>query len=172
MYIASTRNPNQVFELAPVSGLKSRPDAPGVETTGELVPVRSRFFPGCLYLHDLALIGGELYGNAVGENAIVRFDADGGVRREWWPHCIERADGPVFGRNHLQLNSIAAGDDLAGSYFSASASRIARYRPGHLKFPVDGTGVVFSGATRAPIARGLTPPPFRPLESGEGLGGQ
>ena len=33
---------------------------------GLLLPVRARYLPGTLHLHDLALIGGELYANAVG----------------------------------------------------------------------------------------------------------
>ncbi len=66
--------------------------------------------------------------------------------------------GPVFSRNHLQLNSIAAGRDLGASYFSASAATIGPRRPGHRNFPVDGRGVIFSGATREPVATGLTRP--------------
>ncbi|MBN3876279.1 MULTISPECIES: hypothetical protein [unclassified Nostoc] len=50
-----------------------------------LVPVRSCFFPGCLYIHDLALIGGALYANTVGENVVVRLDDDGCSHRVWWP---------------------------------------------------------------------------------------
>ena len=172
VHVASTRNPNQVFDLAPVAGLRVRADLPGPapalgsDADRELVPVRSRFLPGCLYLHDLALIGGALHANAVGENAIVRLDADGGTSRVWWPRCIEVNGAPIFGRNHLQLNSIAAGEDLAGSYFSASTSRIQRYRPGHLKFPVDKAGVIFSGATREPIVSGLTRPHSARLNQG------
>ncbi|MDR3635712.1 MAG: DUF4915 domain-containing protein [Isosphaeraceae bacterium] len=166
VHVASTRNPNQIFDLAPVAGVKERLDAPSAPAEAELVPVRSRFFPGCLYLHDLALIDEALHGNAVGENAVVRFDSDGGAYRVWWPSCIEHANGPVFGRNHLQLNSIAAGDNLSSSYFSASASRIGRYRPGHLKFAVDRTGVIFSGKTREPFARGLTRPHSARLNQG------
>jgi uncharacterized protein (TIGR03032 family) len=63
-----------------------------------------------------------------------------------------------MGCNYLQLNSIAAGNDLESSFFSASADRLSRRRPGHLNFPVDGRGVIFSGATREPIVRGLTRP--------------
>lgn len=158
VHVASTRNPNQVFDLTPVTGLKDRLDVPPTETETELVPVRSRFLPGCLYLHDLAMIGGRLHANAVGENAIVRLDDDGRVTRAWWPRCIEREGRPEFGRNFLQLNSIAAGETITDSCFSASASRISRWRPGHLKFPVDRTGVIFSGKTREPIAGGLTRP--------------
>ncbi|MGH9372171.1 MAG: DUF4915 domain-containing protein, partial [Vicinamibacterales bacterium] len=159
VHVASTRNPNQLFEFAPVSGRLPRLDAVVDPEQGRpLLPVRSRLLPGCLYLHDLAFVDGELLGNAVGENAVVRFNDGGGHERVWWPRCIETRRGPVFGRNHLQLNSIAAGTDLAASFFSASSDVMTSRRPGHRNYPVDRRGVVFSGATREPIARGLTRP--------------
>ncbi len=167
VHVASTRNPNQVYDLMPVTALAS-PANGGRETLAErpLVPVRSRFYPGCLYLHDLALVGGRLHGNAVGQNAVVRMDADGAYERVWWPRCIETEHGPAFAPNYLQLNSIAAGPDLAGSYFSASSDVRSARRPGHRHFPVDGRGVVFSGATREPVVRGLTRPHSARLHDG------
>jgi uncharacterized protein (TIGR03032 family) len=109
-------------------------------------------------MHDLALIDGALYANAVGQNAVVLLHENGRYERVWWPRCVETSEGPIFGRNHLQLNSIAAGADLGESYFSASADRVSARLPGHRNFPVDGRGVLFSGATREPIVRGLTRP--------------
>jgi len=123
-----------------------------------LIPIRARFLPGCLYIHDLAMIGNKLHFNAVGENAVLELADDGRTERAWWPRCIDKENGPVFGRNHIQLNSIAAGKDLTGSYFSASSSQVMRLRPGHLRFPVDKRGVIFSGSTREPFAQGLTRP--------------
>ena len=112
VHIAVTRNPNQIFDLMPVQGLKPRLDMQGADLEGKLlVPVRTRFLPGCLYIHDLAMVGAELHANSVGENAVVKLDRLGGCSRVWWPKCIETDNGPIFGRNHLQLNSIAAGDD-------------------------------------------------------------
>lgn len=166
VYVASTRNPNQVFELAPVSGFVPRLDAAAPDVTGApLVPTQSRFFPGSLYMHDLALIGGELYANAVGQNAIVRLD---GTRPEavWWPRCMETPKGPLFGRNHIQLNSIAPGESLQRSFFTASSDTISARRPGHSNYPVDGRGVIFSGETREPIVRGLTRPHSARLNEG------
>lgn len=159
VHIASTRNPNQVYDLMPVTDLTPRLDVK-IEPLKDrpLVPVRSRFFPGCLYMHDLGLIGGALHANAVGENAVLRLHDDGRYERVWWPRCIETAAGHIFGQNHIQLNSIAAGTDLMSSYFSASADRLSARRPGHKNLPVDKRGVIFSGATREPIARGLTRP--------------
>ncbi|MEI6043102.1 MAG: DUF4915 domain-containing protein [Chloroflexota bacterium] len=168
VYIASTRNPNQVYDLKPVKGLMARLDvAPEALEKRPLIPVRSRFFPGCFYMHDLALIDGGLYANSVGQNVVVRLYEDGHAERVWWPHCIETEAGPVFGQNHLQLNSIAAGTDLASSYFSASTDKLSARRPGHKNFPVDKRGVIFSGASREPIVHGLTRPHSARLHEGQ-----
>ena len=160
VYLASTRNPNAIYDLEPVTGFSSRLDLE-LDCPNEacpLVPVRTRFFPGCLYLHDLALLNGKLLANAVGENAILRIDSNGSYSRVWWPRCIEVKGKPRFGQNHIQLNSIAVGKDLAHSFFTASSDSITTRRPGHRNFPVDKRGVVFSGKTREPIVRGLTRP--------------
>jgi uncharacterized protein (TIGR03032 family) len=167
VHVAATRNPNQVFDLAPARGAETRLDAEPPDVADHpLVPVRSRFYPGSLYLHDLAVVGGRLHGNAVGQNAVVRLPDAGGYERVWWPKAIETASGPEFRRNHLQLNSIAAGRDLRSSFFSASTDELGRLRPGHQRFPVDGRGVVFSGRTREPIVRGLTRPHSARLHGG------
>ncbi|MGH2362612.1 MAG: DUF4915 domain-containing protein, partial [bacterium] len=167
VHIASTRNPNQVYDFMPVTDLTPRLDVK-LEPLRDrpLVPVRSRFFPGCLYMHDLALIQGALHANAVGENAVVRLYDDGQYERVWWPRCIETDSGRMFGQNYIQLNSIAAGTDLSTSYFSASADRPSARRPGHKNLPVDKRGVIFSGATREPVARGLTRPHSARLYNG------
>ena len=163
LHVASTRNPNVVFGLAPVEeavggvALSSR-------ERGLLFPVHARYLPGALYLHDLALIGGRLHANAVGMNAVVELPESGGYRPVWWPASIgprqaRRGRGaPRFDRNYLQLNSIAAGRDLASSCFSASVAEPSARRPGHRNFPVDRRGVIFSGRTREVLATGLTRP--------------
>jgi len=158
VYVAATRNPNQVFELRPAQALTGRLDSPPVAFAGELLPVRSHYYPGCLYLHDLAIIQNELYANAVGQNCIIKLARDGHTPAAWWPACIDTDKGPILGQNQIQLNSIAAGPSLETSYFTASTDEITPARPGDLNFPVDGRGVVFSAATRQPVARGLTRP--------------
>jgi uncharacterized protein (TIGR03032 family) len=159
VHLASTRNPNQVYDLAPVKALMERADVSTEELENQtLIPLRSRFFPGSLYLHDLALINGELYANAVGQNAVVRLADTGAFEPVWWPRCVETEAGPRFDRNLLQLNSIAAGSSIKSSYFSASVDKISGRRPGHRNFPVDGRGVIFSGRTGEAVARGLTRP--------------
>jgi uncharacterized protein (TIGR03032 family) len=156
VYVASTRNPNQVYEFRPavpsaVAAIR------GGTVGGRLLPVRSWLYPGRLYLHDLAFIRGVLHGNAVGQNAIVTL-AGPPASAVWWPRSIERTRDPDFRHNYLQLNSIAAGSRIDTSFFSASADTIGRLRPGHARFPVDRRGVVFSGRTREPVVRGLTRP--------------
>jgi uncharacterized protein (TIGR03032 family) len=165
LVIASTRNPNMVLDFAPCAGASPGRDADDLR--GQLLPRQARYYPGCLYLHDLAFIGGELYGNAVGLNAVVRFDASGGFEPAWWPRSIEGPNGPRFDKNYLQLNSIAAGPALQESYFAASAAMPSRRRPGHQNFPVDGRGVVFSGKSREVCGVGLTRPHSTRLRRGE-----
>jgi uncharacterized protein (TIGR03032 family) len=167
VHVAATRNPNQVYDLAPVTDALPRTDVPPPDIAGQpLLPTRSRFFPGALYMHDLALIGGRLHANSVGQNTVVELPPSGGHRTVWWPRAIDGPDGPVTGRNHIQLNSIAAGSDLASSFFSASSTSRSARRPGHRNYPVDGRGVVFSGATRQPVAFGLTRPHSARLRGG------
>ena len=156
VHIASTRNPNVLFEFAASTGqVVGRPVDDRL--VGTLAPVQARYLPGPLYLHDLAMIDGQLYGNAVGLNAIVRLDGDG-YEPVWWPRSIDGPDGPRFDRNYLQLNSIAAGPTLKSSFFTASTAAPSRRRPGHLNFAVDGRGVLFSGKTRDVCGIGLTRP--------------
>jgi uncharacterized protein (TIGR03032 family) len=47
---------------------------------------------------------------------------------------------------------------VRSSYFSASSDRLTKLAPGDPDYPVDRRGVVFSGATREPMLRGLTRP--------------
>jgi uncharacterized protein (TIGR03032 family) len=158
IFIASTRNPNQVFEFRPVRARDGTSSNPHASVGQPLVPVRSTFYPGCLYLHDLALINGVLHGNAVGHNAVSRLDPSGSFTLVWWPKCVEKNGARAFECNHIQLNSISGGRSVHDSYYSASADVVSHLRPGHLKYPVDHRGVVFSGKTREPICRELTRP--------------
>jgi uncharacterized protein (TIGR03032 family) len=166
-YLASTRNPNQVFTLQPIERCTARADVRVESPIGRpLVPVASRVYPGSLYLHDLALVGGVLHGNAVGTNSVVRLGPRGRARPVWWPRCIDGRRGPRLERNYLQLNSIAASDDLEASYFTASCDRIGGRRPGQPSFPVKERGVLYSGRTREPVVRGLTRPHSARLAGG------
>lgn len=166
LYIASTRNPNMVYEFLPCTGVKIRHGTREVSNArGILLPDRCRYLPGCLYIHDIALIKRRLYANAVAMNAIIELPAAGGYKRVWWPRSI---DGKLdlFDRNYLQLNSIAAGRSVRESFFSASAAAPSARRPGHLNFPVKHRGVIFSGKTRDVAVTGLTRPHSARLVNG------
>lgn len=166
VYLASTRNPNQVYALRPAAAAIPRADIATKTPEGApLAPVYSTYYPGCLYMHDLALIGSRLYANSVGQNAVVELKRDGGFERVWWPKCIERCGRADFSRNYIQLNSVAAGTSLSKSFFSASSASMGRLRPGHLNYPVDGRGVILSGRTREPVCTGLTRPHSARLEN-------
>jgi uncharacterized protein (TIGR03032 family) len=159
LYVVSTRNPNQLYEFGAVEGILARGDVPAKRPTVSrpLVPTRTWYLPGCSYLHDLAMIGGTLHANAVGQNVVVAI-ADGRARPVWWPASMERDGAPITDRNYIQLNSIAAGRDLGSSFFSASGRGPGRYRPGHARYPVDRRGVIYSGRSREPVVGGLTRP--------------
>jgi uncharacterized protein (TIGR03032 family) len=157
VHIACTRNPNQLLTYGISAGSLRRDDS--VTATSDqqrLAPISSRFLPGCMYLHDLAIIGDRLCGNAVGMNAIVDLSA-ADPRPTWWPESIEASGTPEHGRNLIQLNSIAAGPTLAASYFTASTEAPGDRLPGDPHWDVDRRGVVFGG-DRSVIARGLTRP--------------
>lgn len=165
LLVAATRNPNMIYEFAPASGRVRRSDVPSADQIntvsspepGALVPIAARFLPGSLYLHDLAVLNGTLIGNAAGHNCIAKFES-GEWHRIWWPACVERDGRPDFTQNYIQLNSIAAGKTLESSFYTASSAEIGAIRPGDVNYPVDKRGVLFSGATREPVATGLTRP--------------
>jgi len=169
VHFASTRNPNQVFTFGVVNHFEPRNDfkRQPVALKETLVPISSQFYPGSLYLHDLAIINDKLYGNAVAHNAIVELKDQGQWQRVWWPKSIDHKKDLLFQKNFIQLNSIAAGKTLKSSYFSASTDKPGHRRPGQLNFPVDKRGVIFSGATREPIAYGLTRPHSARLHKGK-----
>lgn len=161
LHIASTRNPNMIFEFSPLKKTFKRLDIYKNSHqhlySKTLMPRKVRYLAGCYYIHDLAMVNGVLHANSVGQNAVVRVDGES-VEKVWWPRCIETEGQPVFGQNHIQLNSIAAGRSIDTSFFSASTTEISSLRPGHHDFPVDKRGVIFSGETREPIVHGLTRP--------------
>ena len=55
LYVASTRNPNQLFEFAPVVGTMPRGDATAkvLRPALPLVPTRTWYLPGCSYIHEI-----------------------------------------------------------------------------------------------------------------------
>ena len=203
VYVACTRNPNQILTFQNSRGLFNRRDLgkvggavielPSIKQNSKspdsvdndsgrfgvgkeklnkdernyLMPIQSQYFPGSLYIHDMAVINNDLYVNAVGHNTIIKTAGDGGYEYVWWPKCVDHRGKPRTEANYLQLNSIAAGKDIRHSFFTASTARISSRQPGHRNFLVDKQGVVFSGATREPMCRGLTRPHSARLHKGK-----
>jgi uncharacterized protein (TIGR03032 family) len=164
-YVALTRNPNQIIEFCSSKSLLQRNDLDNAIANddhllcdGVLLPSRALYLPGCTYIHDLAVINNELHANSVGQNCVVQIDMTCTADPVWWPKCIDADGNPHFEQNYIQLNSIAAGASIENSFFSASADHISHRRPGHKNFAVDKRGIIFSGITREPMARGLTRP--------------
>jgi uncharacterized protein (TIGR03032 family) len=157
LYVASTRNPNQVVEFRPQKANNTQ----GNELPPLLMPARTKFYGGAFYFHELGIIAGKLYANAAGMNGIINIDFNSVTSESicWWPRCVEDESGfPRTGKNYIQLNSIAPGDSLGQSFFTASSDRISHRRPGHKNFAVNKRGVIFSGRTREPVVGGLTRP--------------
>lgn len=149
VYIASTRNPNQLFTF---SAGKDK------DQNQTLAPVGNHFYPGKLYMHDLATIKGKLYANATGENCVIEIQPGKGYQRRWWPKGHQNMGERFFKKNYLQLNSIAVGQSISTSYFTASTCDISSRRPGHQNFEVDGKGVLYSASQKEPIRCKLTRP--------------
>lgn len=172
VYIAGTRNPNQVFVFRAARGFMARreknfclPRATGRENV--LVPVRTNFYPGSLYIHDLALIGEDLFATATGHNMVVRLPADGGYVPAWWPRCVASGKSGRFDRNYIQLNSMAAGKTLHESFFSSTAQEVIDGSPRDSNFPVDQRGVIWNGKDSLPVCTGLTRPHSARLYKGK-----
>ncbi len=159
MYIAATRNPNQIMEFKVAGGYLKRLKL-GKPKENIMLPARSKFYPGEYYFHDLVIGDGKLYANSVGMNSVLEIDMNTNVPEQpiWWPNCIEVKGKPNTTANYIQLNSIAFGKDLKSSFFSASGAKISSRRPGHVNYPVDKQGVIFSGESREPVGFGLTRP--------------
>jgi uncharacterized protein (TIGR03032 family) len=167
-YVASTRNPNRIVEFSLVTNAYQRTGVFSAELNGKWLPTRSKFYPGATYLHDLVFIQNELYANSVGFNAVFKPDLSIARQEEllWWPPTLRDDAGPETKGNYLQLNSIAAGNSLNSSFFTASTEHPQSYKPGHKKFKVDQKGVVFEGQNGTVIARGLTRPHSARLHKG------
>ena len=162
VYVASTRNPNQVFTFQPIAGMFFRKEKKNFSLSRvndkPLIPVRTNFYPGSLYIHDLSVMGEKLYATATGHNMVVELLPKGGYLPRWWPRCVDHKGAPRNEANYLQLNSIAAGKGIRNSFFSASASAISCNSPRDPDFQVDHRGVIFSAKNGAPICGGLTRP--------------
>lgn len=158
LFIASTRNPNQIYEFGIQKDYFIRSDnSDKLEGNNILTPTRTKFFPGHYYFHDLVFIGDKLYANSVGNNGVVAIDMDSQQTDplSWQVETTNKEKLSLA--NHLQVNSIAAGNSLEKSFFTASTKSVSSIRPGHKNFKVDQQGVVFNFNSEI-VATGLTRP--------------
>jgi len=161
LIVSSTRTPNLIFWLRPLQDADwTREIVPAAiaRQGGKLyLPYRSTLLPGSLYIHEISLIGAELFATVTGHNFVARLDPEGGWQRVWWPRLLDGVpDG--FRQNFFQLNGMAAGATLADSYFTAFSDLTDGPKPWKQGYGPKGKGVVFSGASREVAVRGLTCP--------------
>lgn len=159
LYIAATRNPNQIIEFKVKTSSIKRKNI-SIKEEKLMMPARTKFYAGSYYFHDLAIIKNELYANSVGQNGIIKINLNSNKSENliWWPKCVENKGKPLTDLNYIQLNSIASGSSIKDSFYSASGDKILPTKPGDNNYPVDKKGVIFSGRTREVIGRGLTRP--------------
>ena len=70
------------------------------------LPSITRVLPGTLYIHDVVMVGNELYVTVTGHNFVARIDVEAGWERVWWPRVLDHLSTEGFRSNWLQLNSI------------------------------------------------------------------
>jgi uncharacterized protein (TIGR03032 family) len=161
LLVSSTRTPNQIIAMKAFdeSNYNSEivPDDLGPPDGKLFIPVSAHMLPGTLYIHDLVMIGQQIYVTVTGHNFLARID-DKGWTRVWWPEIVEGLGAEAFRTNYLQLNSIAVGNSPEESFYTAFADDISAGKPWKQGYGPDKRGVVYSGKTRRPIYRGLTCP--------------
>lgn len=162
LIVSSTRTPNQLFffrlldaadygrEVVPADFVP--PDA------GLFVPTRSILLPGTLYIHDLVRLGDQIHVTATGHNFLARIPDVGGWERVWWPACVDGLGRASFDQNYLQLNSIACGTSPETSVYTAFSEETTGPKPWKAGYGPKGRGVLYDGACRRAVVRGLTCP--------------
>jgi uncharacterized protein (TIGR03032 family) len=163
LVVSSTRTPNMLIWFAPFDptrhGAEVVPadfDPPAEDTL--FLPQKARYLPGTLYLHDVVKLAGAVYATATGHNFLARLTLDSGWERVWWPAVVDGLGPEAFNQNYLQLNSMAVGESLASSFFTAFSDLTSGAKPWKDGYGPRGKGVVFSAATREALYRGLTCP--------------
>lgn len=171
LIVSSTRTPNQIFYLKQITEQDYERDvvpANVARNQGALfVPYLSVLLPGTLYIHDVVLMGGELYATITGHNFLAKINKQGGWERAWWPKCVDGMGRASFDQNYLQLNSIAVGGSPETSFYTAFSDETSGAKPWKADYGPRERGVVFSGATRDVLYRGLTCPHAAKLKDGK-----
>ena len=170
LIVSSTRTPNQIFFFKCVGDADYAREVVPADFTrpdGTLyIPYRSLVLPGTLYIHDLVLMGENIFVTATGHNFLARVFPLGGWQRVWWPACVDSLGRAAFDQNYLQLNSIACAGSPEGSYYTAFSDQTFGPKPWKEGYGPRGKGVVFAGSSRQVICRGLTCPHSAKLRDG------
>ena len=171
LIVSSTRTPNILVWMSPFTetdaGIEIRPEdvaAPERETL--FLPRKARYLPGSLYIHDLVMMGSDLYATITGHNFLAKLSLDDGFERVWWPKALDGMGRQAFNQNYFQLNSIAVGGSPETSFYTGFSDLVTGSKPWKEGYGPRGKGVVFAGATREPILRGLTCPHAAKLHEG------
>jgi len=169
--VSSTRTPNVLVWMSPFTetdaGREIRPrdvDAPVGATL--FLPRKARYLPGSLYIHDVVMMGRDIYAIVTGHNFLAKLSMDNGFERVWCPKVLDSLGDQAFRQNILQLNSIAVGKTPEQSFYTAFSDSTSGPKPWKEGYGPRGKGVVFSGETREPILRGLTCPHAAKLHAG------
>lgn len=161
LIVASTRQLNQIFYFRLLNqadlGSEILPTDFRLPPGDFLIPRTSVILPGSLYIHDIAMIGDDLYATMTGHNFLGRIDRHGGWQRVWWPSLLDAQDRG-FSQNFFQLNSVARAETVEGCFFTAFCDSASGVKPWKAGFGPRERGVVFSAASREVHLRGLTCP--------------
>ena len=144
-HVASTRNPNQVFELARASRCRARLRDAGARG-GRSCRSRSRFYPGApLPPRPGARRRRRCTRTPSAQNAVVRCSTRGGLRAASGGRAASSATAcPTSAATTCSSTRSPPARRSSASFFSASADAPRPRRPGPAHFPVDGRGVIFS----------------------------
>jgi uncharacterized protein (TIGR03032 family) len=168
LVVSSTRTPNQIMWFRPLVDADWQREVvpadmhPGDETL--YLPILSQVLPGTLYIHDVVMVGDDVYVTVTGHNFVARVktgpgSAGSGWERVWWPRALDDLGPDAFRSNWFQLNSIGLGDHgIDDAHFTAFSDRASGTKPWKEGYGPEGRGVVFSAQTREVVLRGLTCP--------------
>ena len=157
VFIASTRNPNQIYLFRPLAGMLARKDRPQPETGDRpLMPVASPV----LARQPVHSRPGDDRRRAPCERRRTQCDRAASTdARAGLVAALHRAARRAGLRPQLHPAQFDRGrQDARGVILFRFRRDLGTRFPGKRNYPVDGRGVIFSGATREPVVRGLTRP--------------
>ena len=163
LVVSSTRNPNQIMWFRPLADDEwNREIVPEGVTRDDgtlYLPSLTRVLPGTLYIHDVVMVGDDLFVTATGHNFVARIDPMSGWERVWWPRALDGLGADGFRSNWFQLNSIGLGSaGLHDAHLTAFSDETSGPKPWKEGYGPQGRGVVFSARSRDVVLRGLTCP--------------